>query len=690
MINFIITSSVCLSIFLAAYHLLLEKEKMHNFNRFYLLGSIVISFAIPFLTFEIIKIVPAVQYFDTIVDEPFIIPSTETYIEEKTVYMPNVLWSLYGIISMLLLVRFGKNIWKLISKARSNPSVNYQSAKLVLIEERILPHTFLNSIFINFDDYNKSSIEDELYAHELVHVTQKHTLDILFIEILKVIFWFNPLFYYYKKAIQLNHEFLADEAIVKTYNNVLFYQNLLLQKSNNVQTIYLASNLNYLVTKKRLLMMTKNTSRKMALLKKVAIIPILAGLIYFFCIEVVAQEKTIEKATTAVEVSGIELSDSTIDDKRRDKYYSGVRIILIDNRYDLEINKMYEDLTLEEKRRYLNWIPKSISEKELPAALFEKMKTQNMAVWINEKVSSKEEIKKYKRTDFNYYTYSFIHKNARSKRFPQQYQYRLYTKKYYDENLKNSHLRYSSDTLKMRVSNINRLQKNVDEKLISTKAPADTLVWFKKNKEGYNLYINDSIKKKTLQKVTINGEVFEKIDEKYFNEKGSFDATGKTKLKNGYIKINNQTYLYITDDKGEVEYFDRSGNRINNKGEKIEINANTVTGDLSKKQENDVYTIIELSEKPNFVGGMEAFYKYIGANYKVPVEVTKNKLKGRVFVQFIIEKDGSLSNIKTLRDMGYGTGDEAIRVLKESPKWTPGKVKEKPVRTMYSLPISIQ
>ena len=110
--------------------------------------------------------------------------------------------------------------------------------------------------------------------HELVHVTQKHTLDILFIEFLKAIFWFNPLFIFYKKAIQLNHEFLADEEIVKTYNNVPFYQNLLLQKSSEQQTIYLASNLNYLVTKKRLIMMTKRTSQKIVLLKKVAVVPI--------------------------------------------------------------------------------------------------------------------------------------------------------------------------------------------------------------------------------------------------------------------------------------------------------------------------------------------------------------------------------------------------------------------------------
>ena len=117
-----------------------------------------------------------------------------------------------------------------------------------------------------------------MYTHELVHVNQKHTIDILFIEVLKVFFWFNPLFIFYKKAIQLNHEFLADEEIVKTYNNVPFYQNLLLQKGIGTQTIYLASNLNYLVTKKRLIMMTKSTSQTIATIKKIAILCIASNI----------------------------------------------------------------------------------------------------------------------------------------------------------------------------------------------------------------------------------------------------------------------------------------------------------------------------------------------------------------------------------------------------------------------------
>jgi hypothetical protein len=124
--------------------------------------------------------------------------------------------------------------------------------------------------------------------------------------------------------------------------------------------------------------------------------------------------------------------------------------------------------------------------------------------------------------------------------------------------------------------------------------------------------------------------------------------------------------------------------------DKSAVKATTITEVPTKKQESDLYNLAELTEKPTFESGLEAFYKYIGTHYKIPEEVTKNKLKGRVFASFIVEKDGTLSNIKILRDMGYGTGDETIRVLKESPKWKPGKMNGKPVRTQYSLPITIK
>jgi N-acetylmuramoyl-L-alanine amidase/beta-lactamase regulating signal transducer with metallopeptidase domain len=495
MIDFLLKSTTSLIVLLCFYHLVLEREKMHQFNRFYLLFSIVISFIIPFLTFEIIKIVPIVQNIEPLntVITSSVIPENEIQgnslpVEEKINFIPYVLWSLYTLISSLLLVRFGKNIWKLILKSKSNPNVKYKNANLVLVEEETLPHTFMNSIFINFNDYNNRNIEDELYTHELVHVTQKHTLDILLIEFLKVIFWFNPVFILYKKAIQLNHEFLADEEIVKTYNNVSFYQNLLLQKGSGNKTIYLASNLNYLATKKRLIMMTKSTSQKIALLKKVTIIPVLAGLMYFFCIEIIAQDKVINVD------SEFKNSDITDKDKIRDSYYRGVFVKINDEKANRKSVTLYENLSLEDRRKYLNYIPEMIIENEIPETLFEKMKIKNMAVWINGKVKSNEEIKKYKRTEFSYYTYSFVHKNARSKRFPQEYQYSLYTEKYFDENLKNSHLHFSGDTIKIGYASYKSALKKINAKKLN----ADTIAWYTKGKEGYNLYIKEHKNKKTI------------------------------------------------------------------------------------------------------------------------------------------------------------------------------------------------
>jgi N-acetylmuramoyl-L-alanine amidase len=414
-------------------------------------------------------------------------------IEESIDFTPYILWSLYGIISLLLMVRFGKNIWKLTTKSKSNPSVKYKNANLVLVPEKTLPHTFLNSIFINFEDYNNRNIEDELYTHELVHVTQKHTLDILFIEFLKVIFWFNPIFILYKKAIQLNHEFLADEEIVKTYNNVPFYQNLLLQKSSGNPTIYLASNLNYLVTKKRLIMMTKSTSQKIAVLKKIAIVPILAGLIYFFCVEVVAQEKVVgTKTEQKKEQKEPELTDK---DKLRDAYYKGVYVKICDEKTKRKDVTLYENLSLEDKRKYLFYVPnKQITENKITENLFEKMKKGNMAVWIDNKVSNRIEINKYKHTDIVHFSSSFVFKNARSKRFPQEYQYSLYTKDYFDKNLKNSYLHFSGDTI--RISNGSyKTDSKSNNKLNSQKS---TFERSSKDEEGYKLYINEKKEKKVI------------------------------------------------------------------------------------------------------------------------------------------------------------------------------------------------
>ena len=105
------------------------------------------------------------------------------------------------------------------------------------------------------------------------------------------------------------------------------------------------------------------------------------------------------------------------------------------------------------------------------------------------------------------------------------------------------------------------------------------------------------------------------------------------------------------------------------------------------EEDNSIYNTAGLDVKPDFPGGMEKFYKFVGNNYQTPEE---DGLKGKVYVTFVVEKDGSLTDIKVIRDIGYGTGKEAIRVLNKCPRWTPGEQNGKKVRVLYSLPITIQ
>lgn len=104
--------------------------------------------------------------------------------------------------------------------------------------------------------------------------------------------------------------------------------------------------------------------------------------------------------------------------------------------------------------------------------------------------------------------------------------------------------------------------------------------------------------------------------------------------------------------------------------------------------DNDEEVFLVVEDEPEFPGGMEALYKYLASNIKYPVAAKEQKIQGHVIVNFVIEKDGSVSNIKLLRDIGGGCGEEAIRVVQAMPKWKPARLRGKRVRAQFNLPIN--
>jgi protein TonB len=113
---------------------------------------------------------------------------------------------------------------------------------------------------------------------------------------------------------------------------------------------------------------------------------------------------------------------------------------------------------------------------------------------------------------------------------------------------------------------------------------------------------------------------------------------------------------------------------------------NCCPDEVAVNGEDHIYNLSRIEVKPQFPGGIKELYRFIEDNYKIPAVVG---VKGKLYMNFIVEKEGSLSNIKSLRDLKHGSSEEAIRVLKIAPKWIPGKQNGKKVRVNYSIPITV-
>ena len=107
-----------------------------------------------------------------------------------------------------------------------------------------------------------------------------------------------------------------------------------------------------------------------------------------------------------------------------------------------------------------------------------------------------------------------------------------------------------------------------------------------------------------------------------------------------------------------------------------------------KQFEGEVFTIVE--EMPEFPGGMGKLAEYLAQNINYPQTAQKAGVQGKVFVNFVVEPDGSVSNVKVIRSLGGGCDEEAVRVVKAMPQWRPGKQRGQAVRVSYNLPINFK
>lgn len=290
MIVYLIYSTISLAALLTFYHLFLEKEKMHHINRGYLILSLLFSLSIPLIPVGL-DISP-MQWFSF--GQEAVENTSETALLDgewhegeneasvagspasgtSSVNYFQLFLLVYILVAFGLFVRLIRIIYMIQLKADRNKKRLYEGFEIVLLNEEVIPHTFVNSIFLNREKYLNGEIPEEVMIHELTHVRQKHTLDVLLIELIKIVYWFNPILYLYKKAILLNHEFLADEAVILHGAEVKKYQSLLLNSLLGSPAYSLVNTFNFSLTKKRLQMMSKAKSIPRSVLKITVLIPL--------------------------------------------------------------------------------------------------------------------------------------------------------------------------------------------------------------------------------------------------------------------------------------------------------------------------------------------------------------------------------------------------------------------------------
>ncbi|MDB5155874.1 MAG: Signal transducer regulating beta-lactamase production, contains metallopeptidase domain [Mucilaginibacter sp.] len=292
MISYILNFTLCSALLLGAYQLMLKNKVMFGFNRMYLIAAIILSLAVPVIIVSHNPVPKAAARVFVPVQEKLQskiykvsanIDRIDRAVATKPAYSINLLLAVYCVVSGLLLLRFMINLFLMQRVIRKNEHAEYKSATLILIDNDLTPHTFLNYIFLNKGKYRQHEIEPEILKHELAHARQLHSADVLFIELIWAICWFNPFLLLYRRAIQLNHEFLADEAAIGANANIADYQQLLLCKVGDVKSLNITSQFNYSVTKNRLIMMTKKTSATTAWICKLAVIPVVALATTAFC-----------------------------------------------------------------------------------------------------------------------------------------------------------------------------------------------------------------------------------------------------------------------------------------------------------------------------------------------------------------------------------------------------------------------
>ena len=659
MLIYAIKSIILLSIMYIPFLLMLRNESFFRFNRVVLLVIVILSLVLPlcdvhFLSLNLFtaeaqeNVMVDVDIPVYVVDGVAVDEVAEALPEDEGFFSSVNWWAVAGwiyLIGMVVTI-----LVKLVQLAMLYRTIH----RGVLWTERkdgvriychagdITPFSWFNTIVISENDYEENA--QVIIRHEMGHIVNYHSLDIILVNICEVIQWCNPLSWILVGSLRDVHEYEADDAVLASGVDAHRYQLLLIKKAVGSSSYAFANSFNHSLLKKRITMMINKKSNPWMRTKALYIIPVaLIALSAFATPEFVAPiEEAVAESTPAVDAVSEMMNAVAAPAVAENK-----------------------DVVMEESAS-ANGVVILLDGKEVSS--FEELAN---------------EIKKPEDAVANVYGCD-VREELRSMNI-----------------LKVNRLKTAEDAarlLKVSLRNINlpklpklpKLKKDEDGRLlnVSSKKGVVIIMTSEASKQGKEVAdssdINLSVVKDGASIIKMASSIGEGGEPAIFVDKvrckdissiapDAVDHINVIKSAEAIKEIYGDKEEYKN---GVVEIFTKDGT---NKQEQKPVPVSS---------SNKVFDVVDVI--PSFPGGDKAMWEFFDKERVYPESCLREKKQGRVLVSFIVEKDGSLSNLKVIRSVNSEFDKEAIRLVKSMPKWTPAIKDGKYVRCKYTMPVTFK
>ncbi len=673
MMLYVIKAAITLALLYSCFFIFLSKETFHRFNRCMLVGIMLISLVMPMFHFttshpttlnEEVYIVQNYIEHDT---TPIIVTAQQaqgiTWIQALTwIYMAGVvLMLILTLVQAISLCRF------MCSGVRHTDT---QGNTVILHNNDVPPFSIFRFIVMSVKDYESS--RQYILTHEQEHIRLGHTYDLLLLQGMKTLMWFNPFIWFLSRDLKAVHEYEADQAVINQGIDAKSYQQLLVMKvvGNRLQPF--TNNLNHGSLKKRIVMMYQKPSNRWLMLKALCAIPVAALTINTFATPIetdpvedmvktleTTNVPTINEVTENV-LTAVESVDTTPFAIHPVKDQYG-RILGFSHEGkpsagDFECTAEYvfidgRQATEAELRNYKTLLANS---------KFEMLKTEKGTAKYNYK---------------DKHGIIVIHTQDASAAPDDNEPLVLVND--VEINLPVDIKTITGETIAKALN----IKEDDVESITVLKDAAATAIYGERGKNG-------------VIEIKVKSAFLNKLPGVQQNEDGSYTINGRKVQK---ILVNGKEYFKVLSD-GQ---------------EKLAIEDAEIPTIQNAIHDDPIFEVVE--EPAQYPGGQAALMQYLAQNIRYPKISAENGVQGRVLVQFVIEKDGSLSNFKVVKDAkpvldgitvnaqgttaegndipkeAYGALNiEALRVLREMPKWIPAKQRGQVVRLKYTLPVTFR